>query len=142
MVRSSQSKDVPRHRATQYRRVGDSLAKGAEDLFTLEDAAYGNAIGVLVVHAAIAWTDALTIAFGGKKHTGADHEKAADLLLQELGERVLPEARKKLQAILRAKDSVSYMGESYTLDQAMVVLTHLRSYLDWARNTFELRPGP
>jgi hypothetical protein len=40
---------------------------------------YWNAAGVLLVHAAIALTDALTVKIGGAKSTGEDHMLAADL---------------------------------------------------------------
>lgn len=145
MVRQSRSKGVPRHRAPEYRRVAEGLYWSAEDLFALADerSRYGNAIGVLAVHSAIAWTDALTIGFGGRKHTGARHVGAADVLLEEVGEiRVSSDARKTLQAILGAKDEVSYQGEYYSVEQAMTLLTQLRAYRDWARETFERRPTP
>jgi hypothetical protein len=40
---------------------------------------YWNAAGVLLVHSAIALTDALTVKIGGVKSTGEDHMLAADL---------------------------------------------------------------
>lgn len=143
MVNPSQYTRVPAHRAGQYRNVAESLYSAAEDLATLagDESGYGNAIGVLVVHAAIAWTDALTIAYDERKHTGGQHRKAADLLLEAVGEpNVDADKRKKLQAILRAKEEVSYMGEYYREDQALTLLTKLRAYRRWAREVYERRP--
>lgn len=50
------------------------------------------------------------------------------------------ESRKKLQAILRAKEEVSYMGEYYREEQALTLLTKLRAYRRWAREVYERRP--
>lgn len=140
--RSQRKSGIPRHRADQYARVARGLSQGAEDLFELAEPGdrYGNAIGVLAVHAAIAWTDALTISYRGWKHTGSDHRKAADLLQQALGPRVSAETRKTLWAILQTKEEVSYQGEYYRVEDAMTLLTHLRAYAEWARQQFAERP--
>lgn len=143
MVRRSGRTDVPRHRARQYRRVARGLAESAEALHALADEGdrYGNAIGVLSVHAAIAWVDALTIAYGGVKHTGADHGGAADLLLETVPEsRMSADARRKLRAVLRSKDEVSYMGQFYSVEDAMRLLIRLRAFTQWAHEVFERRP--
>lgn len=143
MINRSQYKTgIPRHRAKQYVRVVEGLSKGAEDLFKLAEPEdrYGNAIGVLAVHAAIAWTDALTIAYRGWKHTGSDHQKAADVLHQALGSRVPAKVRKTLRAILQTKEVVSYQGEYYRVEDAMTLLTRLRAYQGWAEERYEQRP--
>jgi hypothetical protein len=144
MIRGSQYRTgVPRHRADQYARVAEGLSKSAEDLFTLAESEdrYGNAIGVLAVHAAIAWTDALTIGYRGWKHTGSDHRKAADLLLKALGSRMSSQMRKTLMAILQTKEEVSYQGQYYRVEDAMSLLTQLRKYGEWAGEQFAQRPG-
>jgi len=143
MIRRSKSKQVPKHRAPEYARVAEGLYESAEALFTLADEGdrYGNAIGVLAVHAAIAWTDALTIRHKARKHTGSDHVKAADYLLEALGSRVSPDMRKKLTAILQTKEEVSYVGEYYRVADAMTLLTQLRAFREWAKEEFERLPG-
>jgi hypothetical protein len=52
------------------------LSKAAEVVTEFE---YWNAAGVLLVHAAIALTDALTVKVGGVKSAGGDHMLAAAL---------------------------------------------------------------
>lgn len=143
MVKRTRSKNVPRHRAPQYRKVAESLWATARDLvdLTREESGYGNAIGVLVVHSAIAWTDALTIAYDGRKHTGSKHVRAADLLLEAVGDaHVDVDKRKKLETILQAKDEVSYMGEYYTEERAHTLFTEMRAYRRWARGAWDKRP--
>lgn len=141
MVRRSRRTEVPPHRAEQYRRVAEGLQESAEALHTLEDDQYGNAIGILAVHSAIAWTDALTIAYQGVKHSGRDHTQAADLLLEAVGEADgIGEARKKLEAILQTKEEVSYQGDFYRVEDAMTLLTQLRGYCRWAAEQYERRP--
>lgn len=89
MVRSGSAKDVDPSQAEKYRRVGASLLASARALegVAVGGDPYGNAIGVVAVHAAIAYNDALTIAFRGIRSTEGDHRKAADVLQRALGHR-------------------------------------------------------
>lgn len=143
MISGSQYRTgIPQHRAEQYARVAKGLTRGAEDLFALAESEdrYGNAIAVLAVHAAIAWTDALTIAYRGWKHTGSNHHKAADVLLRALGPRVSGEIRRALLAILQTREEVAYQGQYYRVEDAMALLTRLRAYHKWAQERYAERP--
>jgi hypothetical protein len=70
---------VPRAKKMDYAQVAESFYNGAEMAKGFE---YWNAAGLLIVHAAIANTDALTIKFGGVRSKGEDHMAAVDLLRQ------------------------------------------------------------
>ena len=93
MVRSSSSKQIDRSQAERYRRVGVSLLASAQALeaVAVEGDPYGNAVGVVAIHSAIAYNDALTLAFRGIKSTEGDHRKAADVLQRAMGSRAVPE---------------------------------------------------
>ncbi|MCG2726610.1 MAG: hypothetical protein L6420_10275 [Elusimicrobia bacterium] len=60
---------VPRSKNSDYARVAENFYHGAE---TAKEFEYWNAAGVLIIHAAIAYADAITIKFGGVKNKGED----------------------------------------------------------------------
>lgn len=69
---------------------------------------------MLIVHAAIAYADAVTIKVGGVKSQGEDHHETIALLTEllapdEQGTRALNQLRR----IIDQKTSVSYAGEVY-----------------------------
>lgn len=142
MARSSRTRAADRAEAEKYRRVGDALLESATTLFGLAGEAdrYGNAIGVLAIHAAIAWTDALAIAFGGCKSIDGDHTKAADLLKEVLGRAHDEQMLRVLRGVLAGKDKVSYTGTFYTADDAGQLLKKSARFIDWARGLYEKRP--
>ena len=122
---------VARSKGSDYARVGESFYHGAELAKEFE---YWNAAGVLVVHAAIAYTDAITIAAGGVKSRGEDHMAAADLLREivPLDEGGLRAAR-HLERMIHEKNRVSYEGEIYARKDIEVLWKHLARYRAWAR---------
>ena len=75
--RRQKTLSVPKSRSKDYRRVAESFYKGAE---TAKEFEYWNAAGVLIVHAAIAYADSISIRRGERKSKGEDHAAAIDLL--------------------------------------------------------------
>ena len=65
--RRSKRASIPRSKYQDYVRVAESFCAGAEAAKAFE---YWNAAGVLIVHAAIAYSDAMTIKIGGMKSQG------------------------------------------------------------------------
>lgn len=121
---------VPRQKHSDYAAVGANFYQGAELAREFE---YWNAAGLLMVHAAIAYTDALTIRHGGVKSKGEDHMAAAALLRQviALDEHGLAGAR-HLERLISEKNRVSYEGDLFTRKDAELLWKHLQRYRDWA----------
>lgn len=142
MVRSGSAKEVDRSQAERYRRVGASLLASAQALeaIAVEGDPYGNAVGVVAIHSAIAYNDALTIAFRGIKSTEGDHRKAADVLQRAMGSRAEPEQVARLRSILALKDRISYGGQYYTLDEARRLLRSAEAFAEWAERMYKERP--
>ena len=120
---------VPRLKSRDYLRVADNFRQGAEAARAFE---YWNAAGLLAVHAAIAYTDALTIHVGSVKCHGEDHMAAADLLKEIV---VMDDAGKKavihLLRLLEQKNLVSYSGEIYAQKDVDTIWKHLERYRPW-----------
>jgi len=70
MVRGSQRVSIERLQAANYIRVAENFYNGADVATQYE---YWNASGVLIVHSAIAYADALTIKYGGVKSKGENY---------------------------------------------------------------------
>jgi hypothetical protein len=97
-------------------------------------------LAIVAIHAAIAYTDAITIAFRGIKSTDGDHTRAADVLVHALGRRSDPEQVRRLRRILNEKEHVSYSGAYYTPEEGSNVLQDVSTYVSWAEETFQGRP--
>jgi len=130
MVGHGRRRQVDRSRWRQFLTVGEHFGRAADMAAGSE---YWNAAGVLIVHAAVAMTDAITVRVGAIKHTGEDHGAAADLLGEVLaidadGKRAIAH----LRAILEEKTLVSYSGHVYRREDVGRMSRHLARYQAWA----------
>jgi hypothetical protein len=143
MTRRTPRKRVDRFQAEKYRRVGASLLESATALETVaaEDDRFGNAIAILAIHAAIAYADALSIAYGEVKSGAGDHRAAADVLRDALGPSADSRMVGRFGAILASKDRVSYTGTHYTVDDATRLLAEARAFCGWAEELYARRPS-
>ena len=110
--------------------MADNFRSGAETAKAFD---YWNAAGVLIIHAAIAYTDALTIKIGGVKSQGDDHMAVVDLVrevveLDNSGETAL----NHLWRMIQEKNAVSYQGEIYTCQDVEKLWKQLERYKAWA----------
>lgn len=136
MVKRGAKKKVDPHDAERYLRVGRNLLQAAEDLSSLAGAFYGNAIGILCVHTAITYTDALTIRAAGIRSSD-EHTKAADRLIETVAvsnqdQKVI----RVLRSILARKEEIEYSGDFYTLPEARKMLQDVKKYATWAEEKY------
>lgn len=142
MVKRGRRKQLDPSLAAKYHRVALALGNSARDLCSVAEDAdlYGNAIAIVAIHAAIAHSDALSIAYGGFKSTEGDHERAADTLLAALGSRADAGQIKALRSIIAEKDAVSYQGVYYSVEEARAVVQALMRFAKWAEDMYRQRP--
>lgn len=142
MVRRGRRKTLEPGQALKYYRVARALRASAMDLIEIadEESSYGNAIAIVAIHSAIAYADALTIAYGGFKSTEGEHERAVDAFQAALGARAEPGQVRILRAIIKEKDTVSYQGVYYTLGEARNLVERLNGFAEWAEGVYERRP--
>jgi hypothetical protein len=132
MVRLGRTKREDRSRAAKYAAVGRSLLHTARDLELMGEAKYGNGVAIIAIHSAIAYSDALTVAYREIKSTDGDHVHAADVLVRALGLAADTRQVQRLRAILNAKSHASYSGNFYTLRDGQEILKELEQYVSWA----------
>lgn len=129
-------KSVNRDRWQAYLNVAEQNVLGAE--INIERELWTPA-GILIVHAAIAFTDALTIKAGSVKSTGETHTLAVELVDQLLE---LPKDEKRtlnrLARILGEKSKVAYGGRSYSRSQINGMWHNLKRYRDWVKVRLDL----
>lgn len=129
MVRGSVRKSVDRAKSANYQAVAESFHGAAE---VAKEYEYWNAAGILIVHAAIAYADAIAIKIGGVKSQGEDHHDTA-ALLEELiaSSETKKRALNHLRSIIDHKTSVSYSGELYGKTDVDQLWKHMERFRSW-----------
>ena len=142
MTRADRNKRTDRSSAGKYRETARSFLASAEALATLanDDEAYGNAIALLAVHAAIGYADAIAIAYGERKSTAGDHEQVVALLTTILRTRLPAGERTRLLKLVKLKDTVAYQGKYFQLDEARQHLILAARFAAWAEQMYQRRP--
>ena len=129
MGRKLSKKPVDRNQWRQYRSAAVEYCQGAMNNY--ENKLWTSA-SILFVHAAIAYTDALTIKAGSVKSAGDDHGLAIYLVEQILSLSIEDKkAINRLGKILGEKSKVSYGGKVYTQKQADKIKTDFSRYQIW-----------
>jgi hypothetical protein len=142
MTRLGRTKRVDPALAAKYRRVGAALLESATLLADLADSdRFANAIAIVAIHAAIAWCDALTIAYSGHKSTDGDHTRAAYVVRDAMGNRANERALYSLHVALNAKDKAAYSGTYYHLHQSSELLRAVQEFVTWAEAAYDARPS-
>jgi hypothetical protein len=130
VARGSVRKTVERAKSANYLAVAENFYKGAE---VAKDYEYWNAAGVLIVHAAIAYADAIAIRIGGVKSQGEDHQNATALLEEFVA---ASEQKKRalnhLRTIIDHKTSVSYSGNIYGKSDVDRLWKHVERFRAWS----------
>ncbi|TPW21087.1 MAG: hypothetical protein FD126_1039 [Elusimicrobia bacterium] len=122
---------VPRARALGFSRVGEGFWEGAE---VAREFGYPNAAGVLLVHAAIAYADAVSIHVNGVKSRGDDHLAAVGILKGlPGGDEALGSALRHLEKVIEVKNRVSYEGEEFRSADLETLRKHSARFREWAR---------
>lgn len=133
MVRLGSTTTEDPSRAAKYLSLGRLLHRNGQELEAISETRYGNGLAIIAIHAAIAYTDALTISFRGIKSQDGDHGRAADVLAHALGQRREQDGQvNRLRRILQAKSDVSYSGQYYTLDEGRRILGETSEFIRWA----------
>ncbi len=130
MVRKSNRVEISRSEFKKFIDVARNFSEGGQVAYEFE---YYNAAGVLIVHAAIALADSLTIKSGGVKCKGENHYEVLNLIKEKFpddAERKI--ALNHLEAIISHKNSVSYSGDLYTKKDLEKLFNHFHRFSIWA----------
>ncbi len=130
MTSKSPRKKIEPSRYQGFRNVAESFYEGAKIAF---DYTYFNAAGVLFVHSAIAYSDAISIRIKGIKIQGENHYETIsllnDLIPQSEGK---TKALNHLQYIIDQKNKLSYSGDVYHKKDIEILRKHFERFKTWA----------
>jgi hypothetical protein len=130
MTKKSSVAEVEKKKYRDYISVADNFYNGAELAYEFQ---YYNAAGVLIVHAAIAYADAITIKRLGIKSRGDDHRELINLLQNTVGkESENKTALNKLAKIIEQKNLVSYSGDVYEKKDIEGLRKLIERFKTWA----------
>lgn len=94
---------------------------------------YPTAAGVLIVHSAIAYADALCIMLSGQRSSGENHEEAIEILESVVADNLDKRtAMNQLKRIIEEKTRVSYLGELYSTSETREMWKRLGRFRAWA----------
>ena len=128
-------KKVETTRYLDFIKVAKDFSNGAETAYTFE---YYNAAGVLIIHAAIALADAITIKIAGVKCSGDSHYDIIPLL-----DGVAPRTPGKnkyldqFKKMIDHKNKVSYYGDIYKKKDIDKLLTYFERFRIWTESLLE-----
>ena len=105
--------------------------ESARNLVTLEQARSYNGAITLMITAVIAYSDAVTARVKGVVNQ-QDHQRAAALLREALGNRLPDKHEKFLRKLLGRKDEVNYGARSTALEEATRLLAEHDEFAVWA----------
>lgn len=130
MAKRRGRKSVDRARYQEYVRVAEHFFEAAKDSLELE---YWTASAVLIVHSAIAYSDALCIKLSGQKSVGESHEDAIALLEDVVADNEgKTQALSQLRRIIEEKTKVSYLGEFLPSAETKDLWKRLERFRQWA----------
>ncbi len=130
MTSKSPRKKIDPFRYQDFRNVAENFYEGAN---VAADYSYFNAAGVLIVHSAIAYSDAISIKNKGVKIQGENHYEIIPFLND-----LIPESEEKKKAlehlrnIIDHKNRVSYSGDVYHKKDIESLWRHFNRFKLWA----------
>jgi HEPN domain-containing protein len=130
MARESKRINVDKNDAPKYKIIAENFYSGA--LTEIEHKRW-NAAGLLIVHASIAYSDTLTIKYGGVKSKGENHQDVVKLLYELMPDDESKKAAlNQLERIISYKTTVAYSGEIYDESDIEKLMKHLERFRLWA----------
>ena len=136
MVKKTKRTAVDRNRAPRYSDAGAQFFEAAELAREFE---YWNAAGLLYVHSAIAYADAVAIQRRGEKSTSENHFDAVALFKEATAD--IPrrqEALTHLDRIIEEKSRVAYSGVSFRRGDLEKLRTHTERFRSFAERTLRM----
>ena len=126
-------KKVESSKYIDFEKISHDFINGSESAYTFE---YYNAAGVLIIHAAIALADSVTIKLSGKKCSGDSHYDIIELLRQETpSSKNKDRALDQFKKLIDHKNKVSYQGDIYYKKDVDTLIKYFERFKSWAKST-------
>ncbi|MBU0475732.1 MAG: hypothetical protein KKF62_16420 [Bacteroidetes bacterium] len=135
MAKKKSRRRIEYHRFKDFKQVAISFYEGAK---IAQEFDYQQAAGLLIIHSAIAFADAITVKLRSEKCTGENHYEIINLL-----EETVPQSKERDQSIkhfkilIDHKNLVSYTGDIYYKKDVDKLLKHFERFFNWANTILE-----
>ena len=130
MTRETKVSNVEKREFVKYKSIADGFYEAAKEELNSKR---WNAAGLLIVHSAIGYADAVAIKESGQKSSSENHQDAVKLL-----EKVVKHtenrssALNQLERLIGHKTTVAYSGEQYDQADIEKLMKHLERFRAWA----------
>jgi hypothetical protein len=132
MVKKVPSKVYDSIKYKSFMKVAVNFKEAADLAFEFD---YFNASGVLYIHSAIAYSDAITVKLSGKKCSGENHYEVIQLLENVVpGVRINSKAFNSLKSLIDHKNLISYTGDIYQKKDLEKIRKSFNRFREWAEN--------
>lgn len=132
MARKVSRKEIDSTRYLDFLKVSRNFAEGA---IIASEYEYYNAAGVLIIHAAIALADAITIRFASVKCSGENHYEVVKLISETAPRNSQTKsAINHFEKLIDHKNAVSYHGEVYEKEDFGQLNKHFIRFSIWANS--------
>jgi hypothetical protein len=129
MTSRSPRKKIDPSRYIGFKEVAKNFHEGAK---IAAEYSYYNAAGLLIVHSAIAYSDAASVKNGGVKIQGDNHYEIISLLDDLISHSTeKKKALNQLKNIIDHKNRVSYSGDVYHKKDIDSLWKHFERYKAW-----------
>lgn len=137
MAKKTQRAQVDPGEAESFRRTAEQFMKAGK---LAREHGYGNAAGLLFVHAAIAYADAVSIRLAGMKSTSDNHHDAVQLLSEAATrQKDRDKATGHLRRLIDEKNRVSYTGQTFRPAEIESLEIHAGRFKDWCEGVLSPR---
>ncbi len=135
MTKRTSRKAVDRLRYQDYKKAAEHFYEATE---VAMEYSYWTAAGVLIVHSAIAYADAISIKLSGQKSSSTNHEDAIALVNDAVADgETKRTAINQLRRIIEEKTKVSYSGDLYEESLIRGLWKRLERFQTWAVGILE-----
>lgn len=135
MAKNLPTRRIEQTRYLNFKKVAESFKEAGQMAFEF---GYFNAAGVLVIHSAIAFADAITIKLSSQKMKGDSHYDVIALLSE-----VVPPEKKNEKALshfnklIDHKNLVSYSGDVYRKSDVEKLMKNFERFISWAKSLLD-----
>lgn len=130
MTKKTPKTNTHHSRYSSYRKIAHNFFEAA---VISTEMGYYNAVGVLFVHSAIAFGDAITIKLSSTKSSGDNHFQIISLIEEIVkASNEKTKALNHLRKIIDQKNLVSYSGEEYNYKDIVELQKNAQRFLTWA----------
>ncbi|MBN1637888.1 MAG: HEPN domain-containing protein [Ignavibacteriales bacterium] len=134
MVKKIPKKKYEINTHKKFFEISNSFYEAGKLAFDFE---YYNAAGVLIIHSAIALSDALTIKYSSTKSAGENHYEIIHLIKDVIPySEDMSKAINHLSRLIDYKTNISYSGDFYSKSDVSKLIKYYERFSIWAKKLF------